>query len=198
MGIEYELKFRAEPDQQEALLKALALPTREIRMETTYYDTPAGELSRRHITLRRRMENELSVCTVKVPAPGGARGEWECHCPRIEDAIDELCKLGAPAELPHWVTDGLAPVCGAKFTRLAADIVTPEFTAELALDRGVLLGGGGEIPLCEVELELKSGDRSAMDGYTRILAARFGLISEKKSKFARAKALAEEGNHGGI
>lgn len=196
MGIEYERKFRADPVRQEQLLKALDLPTRKIAMETTYYDTPAGELSRRHITLRRRMENENSVCTVKVPAPGGARGEWECLCHRIEDAIAELCKLGAPGELTDWVAGGLVPVCGARFTRLAMDLETPEFTAELALDRGVLLGGGREIPLCEVELELKSGDREAMDAYARILAARFGLEPEKKSKFARAKDLAEEAKHG--
>lgn len=196
MGIEYERKFRADPARQEQLLKALDLPTRQIAMETTYYDTPAGDLSRRHVTLRRRMENGNSVCTVKVPAPGGARGEWECLCGRIEEAIAELCKLGAPAELTDWVAGGVIPVCGARFTRLAADLVTPEFTAEVALDRGVLIGGGREIPLCEVELELKSGDRQAMDAYARILAARFGLVPEKKSKFARAKDLAEEANNG--
>ena len=99
MGIEYERKFRADPAQQQELLKALDLPTREIVMETTYYDTPAGDLSRRHITLRRRMENKSSVCTAKFPAPGGARGEWECDCDRIEDAVEKLCKLGAPSEL---------------------------------------------------------------------------------------------------
>lgn len=196
MGIEYERKFRAEPAQQEKMLRDLALATREITMETTYYDTPTGELARRHITLRRRMENELSVCTVKVPAPGGARGEWECHCNSIEDGIAELCKLGAPEELPSWVADGLIPVCGARFTRRAADIETAEFTAELALDRGMLLGGEQSVALCEVELELKSGSREDMDAYARNLAERFSLVPEKKSKFARARALAEEADHG--
>jgi inorganic triphosphatase YgiF len=70
-------------------------------------------------------------------------------------------------------------------------IVTEDFTAELALDSGVLLGGGREIPLCEAELELKSGSKDAMIHYAQILACRFKLVPERKSKFRRAAALAE-------
>ena len=73
MGREIELKYAALSPQQEALRAAFPGSWQSIAMETTYYDTPAGELSARRITLRRRMENGVSVCTVKTPAPGGAR-----------------------------------------------------------------------------------------------------------------------------
>ena len=191
MGIEFELKYRANPDQQQVLLDRFAGQGRAITMETTYYDTPDRILSARHITLRRRMENGVSVCTVKTPAASGARGEWDCLCKDIHTAVPELCKLGAPEYVLPLCAAGLEPTCGARFTRQAIDIETPDFSAELAIDRGVLLGGGREEPLCEVELELKSGDANAMIAYMTELAAQYGLVTEPHSKFRRAKRLAE-------
>lgn len=189
MGREFELKYSASPEQQTAIREAFPnlVP---IEMETTYYDTPKGELSARHWTLRRRFENGRSVCTVKTPAPGGARGEWELEMDDIRAAIPELCKLGVPAELRSLTADGVIQVCGARFTRLAGEWEIMGCTLELALDRGVLLGGGRTEPLCEVEVELKSGDEAAAVAFARELARRFGLVPQPKSKYRRALDLA--------
>ncbi len=196
MGIEFELKYRATSAQQEALLRELGRTPRVISMETTYYDTPDRLLSARRMTLRCRVENSLPVCTAKVSLPDGSRGEWEWVAGDIRQAIPELCKLGAPEVLILYAAHGLVPVCGARFTRRALEVTTADFTAELALDSGVLLGGGREIPLCEIELELKSGSRQAMTAYMTLLAQRYGLVQEKCSKFHRARDLAEEAKHG--
>jgi inorganic triphosphatase YgiF len=64
-------------------------------------------------------------------------------------------------------------------------------TAELALDQGVLLGNGRQIPLCEVEVEHKSGDEAVTAAFAQALANRFGLAPEGKSKFRRAMDLAQ-------
>ena len=64
MGREFELKFSARPEQLAALREKFG-DFCAISMETTYYDTPNGDLSARRITLRRRLENGLSVCTLK-------------------------------------------------------------------------------------------------------------------------------------
>ena len=98
MGREFELKFRANPAQLAAILADFE-GFREIAMETTYYDTPDQALFPLHWTLRRRMENETSVCTLKTPCAEGDRSEWEVECPDITAAIPELCKAGAPEEL---------------------------------------------------------------------------------------------------
>ena len=191
MGIEIELKYRATPEQQQAVLKACGAAAHTISMETTYYDTADRQLSARKITLRRRLENGVSVCTLKTPASGNARGEWDCLRDTIEEVIPELCKLADREDLLELLGGGVVPVCGARFTRQAADIQTADFTAELALDNGVLLGGSREMPLCEIELELKSGNPEAMRVYMQLLAAVNGLVPEKKSKFRRAMDLAE-------
>lgn len=190
MGIEYELKYAATLDTQKKLRSHLGGVWQEYRMHTTYYDTPGGSLSARKWTLRHRLENDTHVCTVKTPA-GDARGEWETCEERIEAAVEKLCKLGAPEALRTLTREGLVEVCGARFTRLAATVIMPEGTVEVALDAGVLYAGQREEPLCEVEVELKDGSAAAADRLAEELSARFGLSLLKKSKFKRALALRE-------
>ena len=189
MGIEYELKFRASDAIQAQLRQTEPGQERLYRMQTTYYDTPTGQLSARFYTLRTRMENDTAVCTLKTPAGGHGRGEWELECGDIHEAIPELCKLGAPADLEELVKEGIEPICGACFTRIAKTVELLDCTVELALDKGVLTGGGKELPLCEVEVELKSGSQTACALYAERLAAKLGMEPESKSKFRRALAL---------
>ncbi|MBQ9761673.1 MAG: CYTH domain-containing protein [Oscillospiraceae bacterium] len=196
MGFEFELKFRATAEVQARIRGAYPLDYRPFEMETTYFDTADFALSDRHITLRRRMENGEAVCTVKTPTAGLGRGEWECRCEDIEVGILELCKLGAPKELLVLTVSGVKPICGAKFTRLAGLTEYQGATLEIALDAGILTGGGREIPLCEVEVELKSGDAEAAVAFGRSLVRDFGLETENKSKFRRALALAKGEIHG--
>lgn len=188
VAIEYELKFQATAEVLQKLKQVYAQNSVQYQMETTYYDTPSGALSARHYTLRRRMENELSVCTLKCPAPEG-RQELETRCGSIEEALPALYQMGAPADLKDLVQEGIIPVCGAKFTRLAVPLDLPECTVELALDQGYLTGGGQTVPLCEVEVELKSGNKDAADLFALELAQEYGLCLENRSKFRRALAL---------
>ncbi|MBQ7801912.1 MAG: CYTH domain-containing protein [Oscillospiraceae bacterium] len=191
MGREFELKYAAD-EGAFASLQDRYRDLTPIAMETTYYDTPDARLSPLRWTLRRRMENGQSVCTLKTPLPDGSRGEWEARCPDILSGIDALCAIGAPRELLVLTAGGVTEVCAARFTRLAGMIEGEDFTAELALDRGVLLGGGRELPFTEVEVELKSGSEEAAVAFARQLAAEFGLKPELKSKYRRALDLARE------
>lgn len=191
MAVEFELKFRATPEKLDALDKQISGACQEFAMETTYYDTPDKALSSRRLTLRRRMENGISVCTLKTPAEDGGRGEYEVRCGDIETAIPELCKLAGLPEVLSLTRKGVAPVCAARFTRRAKLITLPDCTVELALDLGTLSGGGKEVPLCEAEVELKAGSREGAIAYARAVAALFGLQQETKSKFRRALELAE-------
>ena len=191
MGIEYELKFRANPSTLEEIRKAFTEEEQLWKMETTYYDTPHKDLSSKWYTLRRRMENDRSVCTLKAPVSQRGRGEWEVECDNIESAIPELCKLGAPKDLISLTQNGVMPICGAKFTRIAKTLVLENCTLELALDQGILFGGGKEEPLCEVEVELKEGTPESCVTFAKILAIRYSLKREQKSKFRRALQLYE-------
>lgn len=196
MGIEFELKFRATSQMQNDLRAAIAAEESIYKMETTYYDTSDGALSACHRTLRRRQENERSVCTLKLPAAAGAREEFEVDSPDIFSALPELCKLSGLEELSSLTKETLLPICGARFTRVAKTVRLPDCTVEVAFDEGILSGGKQTIPLCEVEFELKEGNRSTAIAYALSLAAQFDLQQEHKSKFRRALALAKGENHG--
>lgn len=189
MGREYELKYRADSAAMDAIQEKYGSFT-SITMETTYYDTPDLKLRLRRWTLRRRLENGVSICTVKIPLPDGSRGEWEVESNSLMSGVLALCAAGAPEELLALTAGGVAPFCGAKFTRLAKTLDLPQGTVELALDRGILLGGGKEAPFAEVEVELKSGCDEAAAAFAEALAAEFGLTPEPKSKLARAMELA--------
>lgn len=189
MGREFELKYRATPEDLK-ILKERYPHLQSIAMETTYYDSPDGRLGDLHWTLRRRMENGRSVCTLKTPAGGLNRNEWETECANITDAIDALYLQGAPRQLLLLTAQGLVERCGARFTRLAGKIEIDGAVVELALDEGILLGGGRELPFTEVEVELKEGSEDAAIRFASALAASMNLTPEPRSKVARARKLA--------
>ena len=191
MGREFELKYRADTEKIDAIRQKFSGFT-SFSMVTAYYDTQDKALRQRHWTLRRRLENGRSVCTVKTPKPDGSRSEWELECPSIADAVPELCNLGAPEELLTLTASGLTEVCAARFTRLAAPLKITGCTVELALDQGRLLGGGKELPFAEDEVELKGGSEIACVAFAEGLALEFGLAVEPLSKVQRAMALAAQ------
>lgn len=189
MGREFELKFRADAAAIAAIEEKYGCFT-TISMETTYYDTMDLKLAFHHWTLRRRMENGVSVCTFKRPHKDGGRGEWEVEASSIIEGIMKLCQSGADRELMRVTAGGLVEVCGARFTRLAKQLEVPGGRVELALDQGVLMGKGKEQPFAEVEVELKEGCDEAAAAFAKTLAEEFGLVAESKSKFVRAMTLA--------
>lgn len=191
MGKEFELKYAATAADLAAIQATLQGQYTALRMETTYYDAKDSSLSARKWTLRRRLENGVSVCTLKTPAQGLGRNEFECISPSIEAAIPELCKLSNSEELHRLTAGGIVTVCGARFTRLACLLNLEDGNVELALDQGVLFGGGRELSFAEVEVEQKTAGEAATVAFARELAARFGLHPEPKSKFQRGLELAK-------
>ena len=190
MGSEFELKYKATPEILSAVSAAISGDIKHFEMRTTYYDTVHHLLAGRHWTLRRRVENGVSICTFKAPGTNGARREFEVECDDIMEGGSALCKLSRERVLAGFASTGLVEVCGAAFHRIAITVQLEGAVAEVALDQGVLLGGGKELPLCELEVEQKSGDRNAVIAFAEALADRFALQPEPMSKFRRAANLA--------
>lgn len=198
MGREFEVKLRIPSEEvllrilQDPSVQALSLgEDRLIRMESTYFDTADRLLSSRRWTLRRRRENDRSVVTVKTPAPGRARGEWETEAENVEQAIPRLCAMGAPEELASLAEKEIRPRCGASFLRTARMLRLPGGTlAELAADRGILTGGDRQEKLVELEVELKEGNEQDVERFCKSICEKYDLVEEPLSKFARASRLA--------
>ena len=186
MATEFEIKLRAKSVEQlgeilrdAQVVKFAQEKLREIHMRTTYFDTADGALSERRWMLRVRQENEKSVVTMKTPGEGYVRGEWECEGK-------------TPEELLTLTKAGLQMVCGAEFVRLTQPLRLPDgTTCEICADGGELLGGRHKEPFCELELELTRGDGKALLAFAGELSRKYGLIEEQKSKFVRARRLAD-------
>lgn len=187
MGREFELKYAATPKTLE-VIRSHEDNWTEISMETTYFDTDNGALKAKKCTLRCRLENGISVCTLKTPADGLGRGEWAMESPWCEETVKALFDAAGYESIPFAQ---LHPVCGARFTRLAMNIEFADSAMEIALDQGALYGGNREIPLCEVEVECKRGEEAKTAAWARMLAKKYGLQPERFSKFYRASRLAE-------
>ena len=188
MAQEFEVKYASTQKAMERLEEDFG-PFQSITMETAYYDNPQGDFGAKKWALRRRLENGVGICTLKTPGAGLLRGEWEVTCPEIAQAIPALVALGAPRELEAMAAQGLTLCCGAQFIRQVRVISWGESRLELALDEGMLTGGGETEPLCEVEAELKEGRQEDALAFGAHLAAAYGLQPETGSKQARALAL---------
>ena len=188
MGKEFELKYSASPEDLRRIREKFG-DFHSISMETHYYDSPDGALGRLRWTLRRRLENGVSICGLKTPGKNLIRGEWEVEADTMEEGAAALCRMDVPEDFPAMIRGGLTEVCGARFTRQAKLIDTADGTAEIALDQGVFLGGGREKPFSELEVELKSGSRQAAEALAEELAEAFHLKLLWVSKYERALAL---------
>ena len=189
MAIEYELKYMATGELLSLLRQALPGEEHRISMESTYYDTPDRILAAKHFTLRHRLENDRHICTLKTPSNGAGRGEWELEEAFMDAAFPVLCKLADVALPASAKAASLIPVCGAKFIRIAKTLNFGDSVLEIALDEGILTGGENACPLCEIEIELKSGCTADADAFAAQLAATFSLQPQPLSKYRRALAL---------
>lgn len=193
MAMEFELKYRASAEALAEIQETFPGDYKEIPMTTTYYDSPNHDLSARRWTLRHRCEGERHVCTLKTPGSGSlSRSEFEWEGSDIQEAIPYLVRQSGCEELTRLAEDGLRVIGGARFTRICRLFVVGGTVAELALDSGVLVNGDKELPFAEVEVELKQGYQEEVMALGHILAAKFGMTPEPKSKFVRSRELGEK------
>lgn len=192
MGMEIEWKYQASPEILGKIVGSLSGEFEIFRMKTVYFDTPDRLLSAEKITLRIRRENDVSIATVKSPKQGLGRGEWECAGENMAEVLPVLARESGLPALNGLKSEDLRPICGAEFTRRAMRLSVPGGEVELALDLGKVTGGGREAPICEVEIEGKTGDVSQWEVFARDFAEKFDLHSQPKSKFRRALALTLE------
>lgn len=193
---EVELKLSLDPSQarklrRHALLKGVKPVVRRLR--GVYLDTPAWDLMRRRIALRVRKAGSGWAQTLKAESDSvGAltrRPEWEVGLPRGRHNLD-LLPTKALALLKGVDVDRIGPAFVTDFRRTAWLVKLWGAEMELALDVGEIRSGAHALPLCEVEIELKSGPREALFDLALALLEQVPMGVEPRSKAARGYALA--------
>jgi triphosphatase len=167
----------------------------EIREEeTTYFDTRDGLLAQAGASLRvRRSSGRGLVQTLKLaPVAQGAaarRGEWEW--PVGVETPDLGLLAGTPCATSVAALDGaLAPVCRTEISRTVWRVTCAGATVEAAIDQGRIRAGQREVPVSELELELKGGEPSALYRLALELSQAAPLAIEPATKAERGAQLA--------
>jgi len=197
--LETELKLQIDP-RHIARLRGHPLfkhATRRIsrKLYSVYYDTPDLDLWRARITLRLR---RIAGCWVQTFKEGGkvAIGLHQRHEFETEitapfpdfSAIgdDELAAHFAPPQLRAH----LKPMIVTEFTRTSCVLTPAEGVAmEASIDHGIIKIGAATEPICELELEVKTGPVWRAYQVAMQLLEAAPLLVEDRSKAERGVAL---------
>ncbi len=201
MSTEIELKLALSPETARALAREPVLAAATVKGPHTqryygvYYDTPEHALASSAIALRVRKQGRRWVQTVKEEGrvEGGLhdRPEYESIVPDGQLNLSALATTPVAAFFTKpEVADRLAPLFVTDVRRTLRLLQTEGAEIEFALDRGELRAGERTDPICELELELKSGTTEAVYALALALQERHRLRIENRSKAERGHVLA--------
>ena len=210
MAMEREIKLALPRDQVDAALRFFSeragTPGRDVRLENVYFDTPALTLAHAKSALRLRRTPGGWLQTFKTAGVATAglheRHEWEMPVAgaalEVERVIDACERSGeqAVADALREAAPKLVALFRTDFTRTLWAIDTGTAEVEAAVDQGEIVadvnGETRRAPICEIELELKSGDDAALRELAVELSAVLpGLAPDDVSKAQRGYRLRE-------
>ena len=195
MSVETELKLQIDP-RRLARLRRHSLFKRARRLTpqklySVYYDTPDLKLWRAGIALRLRRADARWIQTVKG---GGSAVSGLHRRQEVESGVagpaPDFTAIADPVLARHFAAPKLRkrlrPIVVTECTRSRYLLQpAPGAVIEAALDRGVIKGGESEEPICELELEVKSGSSRYAYQIALELLASIPLLAEDRSKAER-------------
>ncbi|WP_332817822.1 CYTH and CHAD domain-containing protein [Sphingopyxis sp.] len=165
MADEVELKLELSRDAAEKVESSELLggAPQKIKQFAIYFDTPDQHLAKAGFSLRIRRSGKKRIQTIKADGMKAAglfvRPEWERPVDDDTPILDEKSPLAA------FLGDdvaAIAPVFEVKVHRALWVVAEGEAIIEVVLDRGEVVAADRRSEICEIELELKSGDRAAL------------------------------------
>lgn len=154
-----------------------SVPPQVLELDNQYFDTPDLLLNQAHCALRIRKSQFGFKQTLKNKGTALAglhvRGEWEYD---IEQAQIDWSLFPAEVQLSPAIRAAIAPIFKTDFQRHVWLLQYGDSEIELVLDQGVISSNNNNVPLCEVELELKSGNVSDLFALARQLANDHPLV----------------------
>ena len=205
MGMEREIKLALPSAQVQAaeqwFVARAGVAGRPVKLANIYFDTPGLTLATSKSALRLRQTPDGWLQTFKTvgKAKDGlhSRHEWEMPVagPKLEiDALLRACDEPSAADALRAAAPTLIELFHTNFTRTLWNVEVDGSEVEAAIDQGdVLAEVNGETrraPISEVELELKSGDETALHALAAELGKQIaGLAPDNISKAQRGYQL---------
>ncbi|HIF9085440.1 TPA: CYTH domain-containing protein [Photobacterium damselae] len=202
METEIELKFFVFPEFSTQLLTKISemkiLQQSSRLLGNVYFDTPDQQLRQHDIGLRVRRFDDVFVQTLKtagrVVAGLHQRPEYNVGITGQEPDLSLHPQDAWPEGLDiAALQQQLCPLFSTDFERQQWLVAMADGSQiEVAFDQGQVSANGKSEPICEVELELKSGQTDALFTLARELCAQGGMRLGNLSKAARGYRLATD------
>lgn len=199
---EIELKLRIDPAHVTRLKNAAVLRTVKEgrRLITTplvsiYHDTPKLSLARKGLAVRlRKIGTQGWEQTVKASTGTREalpeRREWTVMLEKGELDLDAFTDKDVRKLLRKTVRKKkIERIFESDVKRSAVDLCYHDTVMEMAIDQGVIRAGAAEIPVSEVELELKKGHPAALFDLALELQRTVPLFLSMRSKASRGRDL---------
>jgi triphosphatase len=194
---EVELKLEVPPRSLAQVTRNLVGPAARkppAELVSVYFDTKKLKLRKKGLALRVRQIGQRHVQTVKQDGLARTglfvRGEWEHDIGGTEPDLDAARKTALEPLLGKKLRRGLTPVFTTRVQRTVHSIRKGNAEIDLILDKGRVQTSRRSAPLCEVELELKQGEKADLFNLARRLAEEVPIQLAVTSKAERGYRLA--------
>lgn len=186
----------------------------EVSLYNSYYDTEDGKLRSRHCAIRVRIKEDEDgnvACEHTVKLGGKVenglhqRYEWNVTSDSKEFTFDnffeKLTEENAdnidPEDMIREAFEGvddskLKQICTTVFNRVTYTFGYGDSIMEACFDYGNLNAGGKSEKMCELELELISGDVVDLKEMADFIVEKTGALYFNESKFSRCMKLLSE------
>ena len=209
---ERELKLKMAPQQLaqlrgHELMRMMAKGRlHERNLVSTYYDTPAHDLHHQAAALRIRQVEGKRIQTLKMPrqaadAAAGRNGrasacvlqdhtEIECELARQDLNLDMLSDSSVPCALNQpEIRSTLLPIFRTEIQRESQRLIMTDSEIEICIDHGAIVSDDRSEEVCEVELELVSGQPSRLFELALLISQAIHCTVEPRTKAARGYGL---------
>jgi triphosphatase len=197
-GLETELKFLISDDNLQNIKSLVssvkgASPSHRQHLEALYFDTQQQDLWKSGFTLRVRTNGKSHVQTVKrIVSSHVQRQEWEAEVKGTSVELEQIKNTPlAPLIAKPRIRRDLGPAFKIDIERTSWMLDAEAAQIEASLDRGFIEANDKRLSVCELELELKRGDRLGLFALARTFVSRAPLHPSLLSKGERGHLLAQ-------
>lgn len=169
-----------------------------LHMKAAYFDTEDYTLLDHDIAFRVRLEGSRVVASLKWngTSEGGLHTREEINVPLgsedclINPSPSIFCESVEGRDMMALVDNKpLHNLLEIRSLRRKIRVDTGKSICEVAIDTGEISTDYGDLPICELEIELFSGSKEDVSAIGNVLAEKYGLAPEDRSKYARGLAL---------
>jgi triphosphatase len=187
-----------------ALFEANVLPTltsqcksisrSQAHLYNEYFDTPDAFFGQRQMGFRVRARNQQYEQTVKTKGrvDGGLHQRPEYNVD-LDSALPDLAKFDAEIWGEHFdlkaINDQLVGLFSTHFERTTFEVSSDNYKLEIVFDVGEVKREQESLPICEIELELISGETTALFDIAELMVAHIPCRLSNVTKAGRGYQL---------